>query len=269
MPYSQSGNRDTVVSIENLQDFYTTTLEYYDELFPLDEQAISFILKIRDEQKTATPANMPALTRFLGIGCATGNLENKLSGYGMDITGIDQNAAMIETAKRRMKRGFSTIRFFEMPAIDIRRFLKQGSFNIICCIGNVLPYLSDETLMRKFFHDARALLAPGGKFVVETLNYDGMPLSKPVRLPNLSSVRVNLLQGYMPGEDGQVLLDATLEQGNGKKMILQRTTKLLPVTVAKIELYAREAGFTEINLYSNFAGAPWFKESASTIAVLG
>jgi len=115
----------------------------------------------------------------------------------------------------------------------------------------------------------RALLAPGGKFVLETLNYDGIPASKPVRLPNLSSLRVNLLQGYIPGEEGQVLLDATLEQGNGKKLILQRTTKLMPITAAKLELYAREAGFTEVSLYSNFAGAPWFKESAATIAVLG
>lgn len=269
MPYTQNGNRDPVVSLESLQDFYTTALEYYDELFPLDEQAIPFILKIRDEQKAASDANPASLTRYLSIGCATGNLENKLINFNMDITGIDQNAAMIETAKRRMKRGFSTIRFFEMQAIDIRRFLKQGSFNIVCCIGNVLPYLADETLIRKFFHDAKALLAPGGKFIVETLNYDGLPTAKPVRLPNLSSLRVNLLQGYIPGEEGQVLLDATLEQGNGKKLILQRTTKLLPITAAKIELYAREAGFAEINLYSNFAGAPWFKESAATIAVIG
>jgi len=269
MPYSQNGTRDPVVSIESLQDFYTTTLEYYDELFPLDEQAIPFIVKIRDEQKAAEGANPASLTRYLGIGCATGNLENKLANCSMDITGVDQNTAMIETAKRRMKRGFSTIRFFEMQAIDIRRFLKQGSFNIVCCVGNVLPYLADETLIRKFFHDVRALLAPGGKFILETLNYDGIPVSKPVRLPNLSSLRVNLLQGYIPGDEGQVLLDATLEQGNGKKMILQRTTKLMPITAAKIELYAREAGFTEVSLYSNFAGAPWFKESAATIAVLG
>lgn len=267
MPYIPSRDQAPAV-IENLQEFYSGTLEYYDELFPLGDQVLPFILKIRQEQVQSLPTEKTPMCRFLGIGCATGNLENKLSGYGMDITGIDQNANMIETAKRRMKRGFSTIRFFEMSAIDIRRFLKKGSFNIIACIGNVLPYISDETLMKKFFYDVRELLAPGGKFIVQTINYDALATDKPVRLPDRSSVRVTLSRGYIPAENGQVVLDALLEQGNGKKLSLQHTTKLIPMPVGKVKEFAREAGFTESAVYGDFGEAPWSSESPISVIVL-
>lgn len=261
-------NRDQVpVIIETLQDFYTAILEYYDELFPLDDHLVPFIQGLAQEQKKPGRPDSAALTRFLGIGCATGNLENKLMKFGMDITGIDQNRDMVETAKRRMKRGFSTIRFFEMPAIDVNRFLKKGSFNIIACVDNVIPYVTDETLLRKLFHDVKALLAPGGSFVVQTMNYDGLATDRPVRLPDRSSVRVTLSRGYIPAEDRLAYLDATLEMGNGKKLTLQRTTKIFPATVARIKLLAEEAGFTAARTYGSFAGDPWSENSVSSIFV--
>jgi SAM-dependent methyltransferase len=259
----------TPVIIESIQDFYTAILEYYDELFPLDENLIPFIQKIAQDQKIAQGLDAAALPRFLGIGCATGNLENKLLKYGMDITGIDQNKEMVETAKRRMKRGFSTIRFFEMSAIDMNRFLKKGSFTIVACIENVIPYISDETLMRKFFHDARTLLAPGGKFIIQTMNYDGLRTEKPVRLPDRSSVRVTLSRGYIPAEDGLVFLDAMLELGNGRKIMLQRTTKLLPTPVARLKFLAEEAGFTTAETFGDFTGSPWSEDSLSSVLVFG
>lgn len=264
MAYGTTREQDPVL-IENIQDFYTAILEYYDELFPLDENLAPFIQDIAREQKNASGKDAGALPRFLGIGCATGTLENKLLKCGMDITGIDQNRDMVETAKRRMKRGFSTIRFFEMPAIDINRFLKKGSFNIIACVDDVIPFVSDETLLRKLFHDVKSLLAPGGTFIVQTMNYDGLMTEKPVRLPDRSSVRVTLSRGYIPSDDGLVFLDATLELGNGKKLTLQRTTKILPTTVARVKHLAEEAGFTKVETYGDFARAHWSEESLSSV----
>jgi SAM-dependent methyltransferase len=253
--------------IENLQEFYSTILEYYDELFPLKDEAVQFFVRLQNEMQAATIVQPSPLCRFLSIGCATGNLENRLAGYGMDVTGIDKNPDMIETAKRRMKRLYSTLRFFEMPAIDMSRFLKQGSFNLISCIENTIPYISDETLLRKFFHDARSLLAPGGKFVVQTLNFDAIDLNQAFRLPDLGSVRVTLRRSYIPKENGQMLLEASLELGNGKTIILQKTTSLISARTSTLEEYASEAGFRTCFLYGNFDFSPWTRESPKTILV--
>ena len=186
---------------------------------------------------------------------------------------VDEGAGripeMIETAKRRMKRGFSTTRFFEMSTLDMVRYLKKGSFNLIACIDNTLPYLADETLLRKFFHDAKELLAPGGKLVIHTLNYDSIPMAKPSRLPDKSSVRVTLKRGYLPDPDGAFLLDATLELGNGRKITIQKGTKILPLTTGKVESLAREAGFSTCALAGSFSGDPWSPERAESVIILG
>lgn len=269
MNFSTAAYQSPTQTIENMQDYYTTILEYYDELFPVSEDIPNFFRRLQIELKKGMPGQAAALVRYLGIGCATGNLENKLAGSGFDITGIDKNASMIETAKRRMKRGFSTTRFFEMSTIDMRRFLKQGSFNVIACLDNTLPYLTDETLLRKFFHDAKELLAPGGRLVLQTLNYDAIPADKPSRLPDRSSVRVTLQRGYIPDAEGLLTLDSALELGNGKKILLQKTTKVVPLSSTRVEALAREAGFTSCSLFGSYSGDSWSKESPITIALLG
>ncbi len=266
MSYTRSP--EPPVFLENIQEFYSSILEYYDELFPLQDTAVRFYIRMQQEQQAASQIQPVPLCRFLGIGCATGNLENRLSSCGMDITGIDKNPDMIETANRRMKRTSSTLRFFEMSAIEMNRFLKKGSFNLISCIENTLPYISDETLLRKFFHDAKTLLTPGGKLVIQTHNFDFLKKMKQTRLPDLRSVRVTLQRSYLPMEDESALLEATLELGNGQKIILQKTTKVLPSPVQQLEAYAREAGFTSCVRYGDFQLSPWTEESLTTILVL-
>lgn len=268
MSFTSQRTPEAAIHIESLQEFYTVILEYYDELFPLKENCLDFFLMLQKEFQESCPVKPAPLCRFLGIGSATGNLENKLSSYGLDITGIDKNPEMIETAKRRMKRGSSTLRFFEMTTLDMKRFLKMGSFNIISCINNMIPYISDETLLRKFFHDARELLAPSGKLVIQTLNFDNMEKTKQKRLPDLKSIRVTLERSCIPADDGLLTLDATLELGSGRKIILQKNTRLIPTTVSRLESIAKEAGFTAISLYGDFDLSPWTDESTSTIMIL-
>ena len=255
------------VFIENLQEFYSEILEYYDELFPLKDEVVQFFVKLQQEQQEDSRPGPAPLCRLLDIGCATGSLENRLSGYVMDITGIDKNPDMIETATRRMKRVTSTLRFFEMSALEMRRFLKQGSFHIISCIENTLPYISDETLLRKFFHDACELLATGGKFVVQTLNFDSILKNTKLQLPDLRSVRVTLQRSFLKAENGLFTLDSALELGNGRKIILQKTTQVLPATKAQIESYAKEAGFSTCASYSDFLQNEWTEEGSLTVLV--
>jgi len=267
MSYTSSRPQEPPIQIENLQEFYSAILEYYDELFPLNDSVVNFFTNLQHEQQADSLVQPVPLCRYLGIGCATGTLENRLSTYGLDITGIDKNPDMIETAKRRMKRGYSSLRFFEMSAIDIKRFLKKGSFHIISCINNTLPYVADETLLRKFFHDSRELLVPSGKLIIQTVNYDLMEKNKTFRLPKCNSVRVTLERSYIPAEGGMVILDSALELGNGRKIILQKTTRLLPVTADRLRSFAKEAGFLNCEQFGDFASSPWTEESAGTVLV--
>jgi SAM-dependent methyltransferase len=268
MQYTTSGRPDQPVIMENPEELNTAILEYYDEFFPLATGETDFFLRLRDEFRESSPIQPAPICRFLGIRCATGSLENRLATATLDVTGIDPNPAMVEIAKRRMRRGYSGIRFFEMPVIDIGRFLKKGSFNIAACLGNNLSFIVDDTLLRKFLFDAKSLLAPGGCLVIETWNYDGMRTDARVSLPELGSVRVAMKRALVPSEDGQYSYEVSVELGNGKRIELQKGNRVNPLTASRIEALAREAGFTGCSLYGDFGGSPWSPESQSTVLVL-
>ncbi len=268
MEYNSPHGADEPDYAENLQEFYDAIREYYDELFPVDEGAVALITGLVEDFRKNSPIQPPPICRYLGIGCATGTLENRISSPALDVTGIDRNPGMVETSQRRMKRGYSSTRFFEMSAIDIRRFLKPGSFNIIGCVNNTLPYLADETLVRKFLFDAKALLAPGGKLVLQFINFDSFGPNEAVRLPDRSSVRVRLSRSLHPVEEGVYELDAILEKGSGTFLELDEGTDLLAITRPRLEAWGREGGFVNFEYGGDYLGRPWTPESHYTVAIL-
>lgn len=260
--------QDQIEPIETLDEFYDELREYYDELFPLDEGAAALMSGLVEDFRKNSPLQPPPLCRYLGVGCATGTLENRIADVGIDVTGIDRNPDMIETCRRRMKRGYSSVRFFEMAAIDVARYLREGTFHIIACVNNTLPYFADETLIRKFIHDAKRLLAPEGKLVLQVLNFDGLPANRPAPLRERGSVRVTLERSLEAEVEGLRGLKAALERGSGQRLELQAGTKLYPTTKDRLEAWGREAGFENFQWGSDYAGRPWSPESEFTVAVL-
>lgn len=251
----------------DFQAFNSHLLEYYDELFPLDENAIAFFADLREEYLATSPRRPVPLCRFLGVSCGTGNLENKLALDPFDVTGIDRSPDFIGAARRRIKRNGSTVRFFEMATIDMGRFLKAGSFNVVAALGNAIPLLGDEILVRKALHDARRLLAPGGVLVVETENYDRLLSSREPELPELSSMRVRLRRRYEYKNENRIELETTLETGNGRRIVLP-CAAVYPMSTARLETLAREAGFAAVSLYGDFARGAWEADGPTTVAEL-
>lgn len=267
MEHAFPGTQTENVSIGSLQDYYSRILEYYDELFPLDDQAVPCILRLVDKLKQKAQVTPPPIFRFLGIGCATGTLENRLAQYSLDVTGIDANPDMVATAQRRIKATFSSIRFFEMNSLDVARFLKEKSFNIISCIENMLPYIGDHTLVKKFFHDSRKLLAPGGYLVLHVFNFDTLNKQTEVNFAELSSIRVKLSRKLVPAEEEKMTLEAELELGNGQLVHFHKAP-ILPLTMNQITDIAREAGFGAPEVYGGYDYKPFEKDSTYTVILL-
>jgi SAM-dependent methyltransferase len=228
---------------------------------------MGLMTSLQEEYARNAPIQPPPLCRYLGVGCGTGTLENRLASQKFDVTGIDKNRDMISTAKRRMKQGTSSIRFFEMPALEMRRFLKAGSFQVIASLGNLISYIADPVLQRKFIHDCKELLAPGGALVIQTVNYDALPLQGCIPLPDRGSIRVTLRRSLEPADNDLMALSARLELGNGRNLCLQRGTLMLPQRAAAIEAIAQEAGFTTCERMGGFKEEDWGADSPTSIFV--
>ena len=68
--------------------------------------------------------------------------------------------------------------------------------------------------------------------------------------------------------DGTWILNQDVETGNGKLMPVFTDEKIYPLKKEEIESFAKEAGYTKIDFYSDFDKTPFTGSEEKVIAVI-
>ncbi len=240
-------------------EYFSNIIEYYDELFPIQEDQGVFFTKraMRYEQPC----------KVLRINCGTATFEHTLARLGYDVTGLDTSKELLETAFRRKKEP-SPIRFFQMSTLEITRFLKSGFYNIISFLDDTIIFTKDKTLMRKFFHDCKKLLAPGGILILQLLNYQRYLVESAVKLPSRKSIRVTLSRRMWRDDDGRHFIQYDLENGTGRIIPVIQDVEIYPIRKDEIAAYAVEAGFGKTEFFADFTGRPFSSDGSNLVCVL-
>lgn len=215
--------------------FYTNILHYYDQLFPLDQRKLQFVLEGHGPQK------------ILDIGCATGSLCHELYHLGHEVVGIDIDKAIIEKAKGKDLEG-PQFQALDMLAIDAH--FDPAYFDQVLCFDNTLAHLPNEMAVRRFLQSMSNILAPDGKFKCEVVNYDqalskGMLNLPPIEVDGMVLKRHQCLEQQCM--ECYTELDVESEEEIHKNCI-----PLFPIRYSQIETLLREVGFNHFNLYSDF-----------------
>jgi len=132
---------------------YDDIADFYLEIFPLNRAFLDFIPEYLGAPGSAV----------LDLGCGPGDYVDTLSREGYRVTGIDNSARMIAKAQGRQGK------FYRLSFTAVGRL--QGPFDCAYSIGNSLSYLLPETVT-PFFQDLRGLMASGGRFVMQVVNWD-------------------------------------------------------------------------------------------------
>jgi len=131
---------------------------------------------------------VPAGSRVLEIGAAGGHMTQALSNKGCEVTAVEQDAELAQSASRFCQR----MMVADVEDLDFETCLEGQQFDVVL-LGDVLEHLKNpETLLRRL----RPHLSPRGQLVV--------------CLPNVAhgAVRLGLLQGHFDYQS-QGLLDRT------------------------------------------------------------
>lgn len=235
-------------------------VEYYDELYPVTQEQFDFYNSLVDEFQKPV--------RFLNIGCGTGVLENKLAKDVTDVTGLETIKELLESASRKHRNQLMAVRFFQMSTIEMVRFLGKGFYNVISCLNDRVIFIHDKVLLRKFFFDCKQLLVENGMIVLQLTNYNLYKKSKAVNLPEKSSMRVKLSRKIEPSDGEDYLLTSGIETGNGKKIPVYDKVSVYPVLKSEIIDFAKEAGFTKIDFYSDYKKTPASDSSESLVVII-
>lgn len=167
------------------------------------------------------------ISRFLDIGCGTGELCLLMANKGGATVGIDIAPEMVEIAERQAKEaGVADRCSFQVgSALDLSL---DGSYDMVASTG-LIEYLAlDET--KAFFRTVHGLLRPGGTFAVESRN----------RLFNLSTFNSYSRKELGAGHLGAMMEEAFLVHDAADQSDLMAALASHDGSVPFLESYPRD-----------------------------
>lgn len=99
--------------------------------------------------------------RLLDVGCGTGKSLIPFLERGWEVTGCDVSREMLEAAAQ--KAG-GRVRLLHH---DMRELPAVGTFDLVCCLGDVINYLHTDAELIDAFSGLRRNLAPAGVVVFD------------------------------------------------------------------------------------------------------
>ncbi len=236
---------------------YRSIAPYYEEIFPLKEATISFI---RSFLKGAP-------SRVLDTGCAVGQLAVALARDGYNVTGIDLDAAMIETAKKDTSNRGLMINFEAMDMMEIDAYFAPHSFDMVLCLGNTMVHLQSTGEIGRFIKKVFDLLKKQGTFIIQVVNYDHVLARGITELPVIDTPHARFERHYIYDQARHRMHFQTRFTVKEDMTYFEDEVLLYPLTRSELDSLIKHAGSNEAVFYGDFSANKYTNESPALIAV--
>ena len=212
---------------------------YYPEIF--GEQLLQWLQKHGVSPKNA-----------MDLGCGTGILCEILHKTGINASGMDFSAGMIEIARQRMPG----IRY---EVADMITFRPETQYDLVTCTGDALNHIGALSDLEQIFRNVYDYTSPGGYFIFDILNEHEVSTSEPFEMEFSDTVRV-WFQMTRPGEKQVNLKIRVFEKGKQSFEENIRETIHDPAAVCDL---LRESGFSIVKCADRLLdegnhGTTWF-----------
>jgi len=244
-------------------EFYSSISQYYAEIFPYQPVQLQFVKKRAGEL---------AGKQILDIGCANGELAFQLANAGAKVTGIDLNEDLLNQAvsktgcsdfriAAKFNRGMETAtpnpKFQTGNMLELAKDFKPAQFDVVLCFGNTLVHLQTVELIQQMLKGVYSVLKPGGCFLLQILNYDYILSEQVSELPAIETENIRFIRKYRFEENSPLIRFQTSLILKKEEITISNETLLFGLRSAELTELLKEAGFTEIELYSNFKQEPF------------
>ena len=229
--------------------FYQSISAYYDLIFPVDPQGLSF-----------SGSGLKPGCRILDVACGTGGYSIALAERGHRVTGIDLDRAMIEAARLKVPDSSAAPDFRVMDMLSMRGQLDPG-FERIFCIGNSLVHLQSDDRIGQLLEDCHALLDAGGTLILQIINYDRILAEGLTGLPTLrdEAACLEFVRRYeLDPARGVVIFRTELRLGGeGERRVIRNEIPLRILEAGKLRELVRAADFAAVELFGGFDRRPF------------
>lgn len=195
----------------------------------------------------------------LELGVGTGRLAVPLAAAGVEVTGVDSSAAMLDVLAAKA----SAVTAVRGDMVD---GLPQGPFGLAFVAYNTFFNLTTAARQQACFHAVAARLAPGGMFVIEAAVPDPQrPAGGTVAVRSIAADRVVLSVDVHVPEEQRV--DAQLIELTEAGGVRLRPASIRYAAPAELDAMAVAAGFELGARWADFAQAPFVADSAQHVTV--
>jgi SAM-dependent methyltransferase len=194
--------------------------------------------------------------RVLELGIGSGRLALPIAARGVEVWGIDASPAMVERLRAKPGGARIPVAVGDMADIDLTALAGGGDarFSVVLVAFNTLFNLTTADAQARMLARAAAVLAPGGRVVVEAVVPDEDAPTNAVEARTIEVDRVVLNVSRREPEGGAVrgqLVELT-EAG-----IRLRPWVVRPVGTKAIDELARAAGLALVERWSDWRRTPF------------
>ena len=227
--------------------------DVYDDWYPSDDDTAAAVRRIA--------ALAGERGRILELGVGTGRLALPLADLGLEVSGIDSSAEMLDVLSSKDRDGRITV---VRGDVAQRRDWPAGPFDVVVATNNLLFNLTDATDQAGCVASSAAVLGPEGHLVVETIvpaPIDGR--ERHVTVKEVGPAGVVLIVTDADPVAG-VVTAAHVELRDGEPVRL-RPWRVRLVSVAEIDRWASDAGLELVERVADWSATPFDAESPAAV----
>lgn len=199
--------------------------------------------------------------RVLDLPCGQGRHAIELARRGYEVTGVDLSPYMLGVARERAEATDVRVRWL---AGDMREALPGETFDVVLNLFTSFGYFDDEADDRRVVRAAASMLPPGGRFLLEVINGQWVIGNFQERQWFTVGQMAVMERRSLDVSSRRMVVERTVNSGNGDETSVH-TVRLYTGPAVKTTLEA--AGFSQVELYGDWDGAPLTPESLRVLAV--
>ncbi len=231
-------------------NFYTFIAEAYEAIFPVNPEQVNFVASA-----TQASGNLA----ILDVGCGTGQLAQALARQGHRVTGIDLNPEMV--ARAVAGNTHDSVNYYVQNMLELDARFQPQSFDAVLCFGNTLVHLPDIDAVSVFARQAFQVLKPGGRLLLQLINYDRI-LNRHINgLPTIDNTEIEFVRKYEYLKKQHRIDFRTRLTIKASGKVIENSQLLLPLKKEELMEQISAAGFVKLKAYGGFKRQEWSEDA--------
>lgn len=202
----------------------------------------------------------------LDAGCGTGLTAMLFAKQGVSAVGLDRSRPMLSEANRKYDRLHLPLKFRYGHFERLPKRL-HGRFDLVACLANSITGVGSLSNLRKVLRSFSTVLKPGGRLVVQMLNYAAMKEGElcPIKATEANGIVYERFSERCGKTVALYVTRLDLNQQPPKLEVFRH--EIDNFTAGQIDEGLKLAGFRNIHRYSNLMFTRRFSKKARDLVI--